>query len=327
MRRGTFMHLCDLLRPSLTRNNTHYRQPVPVEMRVAITLWRLATNLEFRSLSHLFGVGRSTACMITQEVIMAINNTMSKNFIKPPSGAELRAIMQAFRDKWHFPQVARAIDGTHIGIKAPSDTPTDYYNRKGFFSVLMQGVVDHRMMFWDVNIGYSGKVHDARVFVNSSLYRRGQAGTLLPGWTETFEGVDVPLVLLGDSAYPLLPWLMKPFPEGRGITPEQVQFNHRLSQTRMTVERAFGRLKGRWRCLLKRNDTHITFISRTIMACCVLHNFCELHNEHFDEEEAGFGRVGEAGRGRGEDDAAAQQNQANIGRDIRNALCAYFARV
>ncbi|KAL1246561.1 hypothetical protein QQF64_034606 [Cirrhinus molitorella] len=46
-----------------------------------------------------------------------------------------------------------------------------------------------------------------------------------------------------DAAYPLLPWLMKPFREGRGVTAEQINFNHHLSQARMTVERAFGRLK------------------------------------------------------------------------------------
>lgn len=134
------------------------------------------------------------------------------------------------------------------------------------------------MMFWNIKTGY--KVHDARVFGNFSLYCCGQAGTLLPQWNETFERVDVPHVILGDSAYPFLPWLMKPFPEGRGITPEQIQFNQGLSQARITVERAFGRLKGRWRCLLKRNNTHITFISRIIMACCVLHNCCELHNKY-----------------------------------------------
>ena len=63
--------------------------------------------------------------------------------------------------------------------------------------------------------------------------------------TETFEGIDVPLVILGDSAYPLQSWLMKPYREVRGVTREQIAFNHRLSQARMTVERSFGRLKGR----------------------------------------------------------------------------------
>ena len=78
-----------------------------------------------------------------------------------------------------------------------------------------------------------------------SLYELGSAGTLLRHWTEIFEGVDVPLCLLDDSAYPLLAWLMKPYPEGGGITPQQLNFNHRLSQACMTVEQAFGHLKGR----------------------------------------------------------------------------------
>lgn len=50
------------IRVSLTRQNTRYRRPVPVELRVAICLWRLATNLQYRSISHLFGAGMSTAC-------------------------------------------------------------------------------------------------------------------------------------------------------------------------------------------------------------------------------------------------------------------------
>lgn len=57
------------------------------------------------------------------------------------------------------------------------------------------------------------------------------------------------------------------------------------------------------------------------MACCVLHNLCEKHNEYFDEEVV-VGRVGEAGQGGGEDDVE-QRNQAHNGHDIRIALCLF----
>lgn len=46
-------------------------------------------------------------------------------------------------------------------------------------------------------MGWLGKVHDARVFSNSSLYERGQSGKLFPHITEQFAGVDVPVVMLG----------------------------------------------------------------------------------------------------------------------------------
>ena len=92
-----------------------------------------------------------------------------------------------------FPQVAGAIDGTHIPIICPVENSSDYYNRKGFYSIIMQGLVDFRGLFMDVYIGWPGKVHDARVFSNSSIYR-GIEGTLLPSWNKLINGVQVKLV-------------------------------------------------------------------------------------------------------------------------------------
>ena len=37
----------------------------------------------------------------------------------------------------------------------------------------------------DVYICWLGKVHDTRVFVNSSLYHRGSTSTVFPDWKKT----------------------------------------------------------------------------------------------------------------------------------------------
>lgn len=70
----------------------------------------------------------------------------------------------------------------------------------------------------------------------------GEAGTLAPNSPKLISGVHVPIVILGDPAYPLLSWLMKPY-IGTGLTQVQRRLNYRLSGTRVAVECAFGQLK------------------------------------------------------------------------------------
>ena len=89
--------------------------------------------------------------------------------------------------------------------------------------------------------------------------------------------------LIGDSAYPINAWLMKPFCNNPSLTPQQKRYNYRLSRARTVVENAFGRLKGRWRRLMKRNDMHTKHIPVVISACCILHNLCEVHGESFND--------------------------------------------
>ena len=90
-----------------------------------------------------------------------------------------------------FLQAVGAIDGTPIPIIRLQYSPADYYNRKGFYSIIMQGFVDFRGIFMDVYIGWPGKVHDARVFANSELFKRGNQGTLFPDWKKDISGVQV----------------------------------------------------------------------------------------------------------------------------------------
>ena len=181
----------------------------------------------------------------------AIVECLLPKYIKTPTGAALRENVETFKMELGFPQYVGTVDGTHI---SPQECPADYYNRKGWHSIILQGTVDHAGRFIDIYVGWPGQVHDTCMFSNSSLYHRRQSNTLFPDVKESISGKDISLVLLGDPAYPLLQWLMKAFPDNGRLSCEQKLFNYRLSKAHVVVEHSYGRLKGRWRCLLKRLD-------------------------------------------------------------------------
>ena len=82
---------------------------------------------------------------------------------------------------------AGAIDGTHIAIIAPKEDHTDYVNRKGYHSVVMQALVDCNYLFRDV-IGWPGSVHNARILSNSTIYDKGNDNNLFPDIWESIGG-------------------------------------------------------------------------------------------------------------------------------------------
>lgn len=95
----------------------------------------------------------------------------------------------------------------------------------------------------------------------------------------TVDGSNVLCMLLGDPAYPLLPWLLKGY-KGN-VSVEEDSFNVYHSRGRVVGENSFGRLKARFRCLLKRLDISFHFVPKVITCCIILHNIIETRKEKF----------------------------------------------
>ena len=239
------------------------RKALSVEKRIAVALWRLATGDTYRSTSLQFGVGRTTALKAKKEFCKILAKKAGE-FIKfPITEAEATVKICSFTNKSPFPQVVGAIDGR-----------VEYFNRKQDYSIVLQGVANASFRFLDVSTGYPGSIHDARILRMSRLHWKVSQGDWLKGPVKQIGPVEVGPLLVGDSAYPLSLWLMKPFKQTATLTEEQVHYNKALSQARVVVEQAYGILKGRWRNLLKSMEEHSSTASITIMACCVLHNIC-----------------------------------------------------
>ena len=95
---STFIIICNELHPFIQRNNANLRFAISVKERVAITFWKLSTSIEYRTLSELFGIGRSTNCEIVydtcQQILMNLQPTYAN--AKTPKGDGLKELVQGF---------------------------------------------------------------------------------------------------------------------------------------------------------------------------------------------------------------------------------------
>ncbi|XP_055301640.1 putative nuclease HARBI1 [Sitodiplosis mosellana] len=164
--------------------------------------------------------------------------------------------------------VAGLIDGTHIKIDAPSGVDeAAFVNRHNHHSINLTVVCGPQLQFFYATAQSPGSVHDARALRVSSLWRSWETNHWRP-----FRNA----VILGDSAYPSMNWLLTPTILQQNIRPElavgieMYRQNHR--KTRFKVENSIGVLREQFPCLNQMRVRSPTNISRIIMACVTLHN-------------------------------------------------------
>ena len=182
--------------------------------------------------------------------------------------------MEEMDKEWQFTYAFAAIDGCHISIKCPTGGPAsakEYHNFKNFYSIVMMAMVDAKYRIIWASAGFAGNAHDSIIFQATDIYAEIAGGHKLLSIAQSEGNVDIPPLILGDSAFPFHTWLMKPY--GNPIlTPEQRYY--RLSRARMVTERAYGKLKGRWRVLSRKCESKVENVKAITLACVVLHNVC-----------------------------------------------------
>ncbi|XP_017483193.1 PREDICTED: putative nuclease HARBI1 [Rhagoletis zephyria] len=204
-------------------------------------------------------------CLI--EVCKAIEKTLCQQHINFAStDAEETEAKLYFYEKCGIPGVLFAIDGTHIQMIRPTRNEHLYYNRKLKHSMNAMVMCDHKMRIRAVDARYGGAYHDSHVWNLSSERRALKA---------RFDNGERGIWSLGDSGYPLEPWMLTPYRNAAENSAEG-RFNHCHAKGRSIIERVFGILKGRFRCLLTARELHYTpqKVSAIMNVCCALHNIC-----------------------------------------------------
>ncbi|KAM7281163.1 putative nuclease HARBI1 isoform X1, partial [Ixodes scapularis] len=201
----------------------------------------------------------------------------------PETPSERFDAEKGFRLFGRIPGVISCVDGTMVSIVGPSKndptvTKAAYWCRKYFYALNVMVVCDADCRIMCIDPRYPGSVHDSFVWQFSWLRSQLEQG-------------QVPRddrFLLGDSGYPLEPWLITPVPGNHATSTACGRFNKAHSSIRSVVERCIGLLKNRFRCLQRNRALyyHPSTATAIVSACAVLHYICLASSEPEPESDS-----------------------------------------
>ena len=199
-------------RPFAREESTKVRHDsLSLEKRLAVTLYYLKDQGSMKMTTNSFGIARCTVGRVVEEICTLISKNTGLSFIVFPS--EKNDVLNAtscFWQKFRFPQVISCVDETHIPIKQPSENAPDYFSYKLCYTLNCQTICDTYGKFINVEIKWLGSVHDVHVFANCKVQESFTSGNFKLFYRELLLGHEyVPQLLLGDPAYPLLPYWWK----------------------------------------------------------------------------------------------------------------------
>ncbi|KAJ1211565.1 hypothetical protein NDU88_006923 [Pleurodeles waltl] len=272
--RATIQELCTPLEPDLMSAIRH-PTGIPPQMQVLSVLHFLASGSFQTTVAIVSGMSQPIFSNVLSRVLSALLKHM-RSYIIYPQVEDLPIVKGDFYALGHIPNIIGAIDGPHVALVTPRSSEQVYRHRKSYHSMNVQMVCLADQYISHVNAKFPGSVHEAYILRNSSI----------------------PFVLrhcvwlLGDSGYPNLSWLLTPVRNPR--TRAEERYNEAHGRTQRIIERTFGLLKVRFRCLHMTGGSLFYSpkkVCQIIVACCMLHNLALRRQVPFLQEDGPDGGV------------------------------------
>ena len=219
---------------------------------------------------------------------------------------------EGFNYSWGFPNCIGSIDGKHITVKCPRKSGSNYWSYLNKFSLVLMAIVGPDYRFIAIDIGGYGKNSDGGIFETSNMGQRFEANSMNVPTPENLPGQNTPCpyVLVGDEAFALKPYLMRPFPYRQARNDARKgKFNDKLCTARRVVENAFGILVHKWRIFCRPIETKVSTTKLLVFTACILHNF--LRSRKCDDAQT--------------EPSQRQRAFRNVAQDCRRATSAAFS--
>lgn len=275
MSKSSFSLLLRLLSPIQSSSSSS----VPPDCALAAALFRLAHGASYKAVGRRFGIDSAHACHSFYAVCKAINEKLG-----------------------HLLELRSDIDRTVVGfgwISLPNCCGVLGLRRFGFEgellgkngSLLVQALVDAEGRFLDVSAGWPSSMKPETILRQSKLYAEIENSTeLLKGPVYNVDDEKpIPQYLIGDSCFPLLPWLLTPYmklneEDSSGFS--ERAFNSTHNRAMALVNTAFCGLRARWKLLSKPwKEGCRDYFPFIVLTGCLLHNFLIKCSEKLDEEQ------------------------------------------
>lgn len=218
------------------RRATRRSEALTERMVLCAALHWLGNGGQYHGIGDMHGISKASVCRALHVVVEAINDLKFAEVVNWPN--DIDDVILRFSRIAHMPLVIGCIDGTLIKIDAPRENEQQYVDRHGDHSINVMAVCGPDFKFYYVSARWPGSVHDARVYRNSTLHQRFEAG-----WRPLPD-----VILLADSGYPLKEWMIPPTDLNLN-DPAVMRFNRAHKSTRRVVENSFGILKEKFPCL------------------------------------------------------------------------------
>ncbi|WVZ91532.1 hypothetical protein U9M48_037691 [Paspalum notatum var. saurae] len=210
-------------------------------------------NQRFRVIALTFRRSTETISHFFREVLFAVGE-LRNEMILPPSPATPTKILHGPRWNPYFEDYVGAIDGTHVLARVPAIERVAFLGRKHTTTQNVMAAVDFDLRFTYVLAGWEGSAHDALILADA---------------LERDDGLKFPQgkYFLVDAGYAARPGFLPPYRSTKH------------SALRVTVERAFGALKNRFKILYNKPFHPYPTQVKFVLACCILHNWILRHGE------------------------------------------------
>lgn len=266
--------LVRMLSPLLQRAeyNSRCSEPITVEHIVAAGL-RVLSGGRTKDMKHIIGTSLTTAYDAVDDSIDAVNETDELAIRFPSTDDEWRIVNDGFRRKSSnniITGCVGALDGYFQFTNRPARTEVTnvlayHSGHYEHYGVNCQACVKNDLQFLYFGVVAPGSTND------NIAYPRAK------GLKQVFDNLPLGLYGVADAAYTQSDQILTPFTGAERYDTANDSFNYHLSQLRIRVEMAFGRLVNKFRILNGTIEGSLDRVSAVLTACARLHNFiiCE----------------------------------------------------